>query len=252
MKQLWMASSVLFIFPALTQATVSYYAGISGGANQNAAKITFANAFSDTTSFSAGPNTDANTDNLSGLGQIQLGAGMSDKWFYLGFEAVGQLFSGQFDSVQTSNVQTNLSPTQTITLNDDVKLHLNDFEFAIDLKSGVYVYAKTLLYARGGIGFNQMELRQTSIVNNVTNNITFNSNSSESKDVYPWRVGLGLERHMTTHCSIVMDYIYTQYNDISTTGHGSGSGFTLDSNSKASDISEADCHARLKLLFIRK
>jgi len=247
-KKLWLLGIVLFFAHSVwaeeddEDYSWSYYAGVSGGVNINAGQMNQILSFENEGVFTAIPEANFDTDETSAIGQIQLGAGLSNEYFYWGAELSGQLFNGDFDAVTSDFTQTTF-PSEHQQIKDTSQLSLNDFELALDFKPGFYLFKETLLYARIGVAVNELTLEQSgfaTIESTDPGDVKIQTHSSTSKNVYPFRLGLGIERYFSEDFSIVMDYVYTQYENISTSTHAKQTTpplSTLDAYSEATDIS---------------
>lgn len=248
MKKLWLGFVLLFAHTAWAEEENDfeflYYAGISGGANVNVAEMAQQMDFLSDHNFIATPIENFDIDNTSVIGQLQLGAGLRNEYFYLGAEVSGQVFDGDFDEVSADFTQTSF-PSGNQQIAQTSQLTLNDFELALDFKPGVYLFKDTLLYARVGVAVNELELEQTGLAvltntDDPRSDAQLYTNSSASENVYPFRLGLGIERQFYEDFSIVLDYVYTQYEDISTNDFVSQSTpqfASLDAHSEATNIS---------------
>ncbi|MFA6036663.1 MAG: outer membrane beta-barrel protein [Legionellales bacterium] len=244
MKKLWPLGIILFFAQPVwamedDEYSWSYYVGVSGGVNNNTSEIAQALNFNLEDNFTAIPTTNFDADNMSAIGQIQLGTGLRNENFYWGAELSGQFFDGDFDTVSSEYIQSTF-PSGHQHIEGNSQLSMNDFELALDFKPGVYLFEQTLLYARIGVAINELTLEQNSFANLESgdpNNVHIQTNSSTSKNVYPFRLGLGIERQFSEDFSILIDYVYTQYENISTSAHGEQVPLaTLDAYSEATDI----------------
>lgn len=237
MKQLWIAGCTLLCTSTVcAEDAFVYYAGLAAGLNLNGAQLTDSSTLTIPTQFATTTHGDQYVNALNAVGKVQLGAGFRASSYYLGAELSGEVFNGNFGSV--SDGFTDTQPP--LSMRDQSSVYLNDFELALDLKPGVYFYKHTLLYARVGVGMNELTLEQKADASNTDTHQTIQNHHSTSEDVYPWRVGIGIERRFHEDFSVALDYVYTQYENISQSHHAISEELedsTLDSSSSASDIS---------------
>lgn len=241
----------LFFASSVYASEIYYYGGLSTGAAYSQADMQ-RNLIVDVflNGSPAGPMTftsSGDTQRFSGLGGVQLGAGMRFDWAYLGVEALGQFSNGSFDSYDTDfsfiGVPTSITNSQT-------HLRMRDFEPAIDLKPGIFIKKSSLLYARVGIAFNELKIHDDAYYNLIngipdTNPAVANIHLSDSETVTGLRLGAGLEHHLFEQFTLFIDYTYTQYGDIQVAGsnHLATSGstdftFDLPIDAKASDVNK--------------
>lgn len=172
-----------------------------------------------------------NSTDFSPAGQLQFGVGYKEDDFYLGGEIVGQFFDGGFDPIQEGLNQSGvMGETRT-------DLSLRDFEIAFDLKPGIYLFDETLLYARIGFGINRLKLENfTSSEGSAGVYASIFTESETSRDVYPFRLGFGLEREYMEDVTLFIDYVYSRYATISTESEIEQSNQTLVSVAEATGI----------------
>lgn len=237
-KLLTMISVLFFSNPVLAEDSFSFssYAGVSGGININTGHIDQSMSLEATDIVRITPSGDFDTNHFGPIGQLQFGAGFNTEAFYLGAELSGQLFDGDFDTVSTSFNDSVPSVQTTHTS----QLQLNNFEIALDFKPGFYLYENTLIYGRIGIAANELELSENVQTFQELTNEEINIQSQNTEDVYPLRLGVGVERRFNDDWSILIDYIYTRYGDISTQAHNNDvipPLVIVESSTKATDIS---------------
>lgn len=218
----------LLSFSGFAYSSFDYYVGGAAGVTLNSAEIKqrFDISVKNTSQpFDDILLTSLDSDSFHPEGQLQIGGGFRNKYFYLGAELSGQFFDGDFD---TLNTEFFANQPQTLQGAKKTELRLRSFEPALDLKPGIFFFKKTLLYARIGIAINRLEINEHSYMTHQ--GVSLNASKTESKDVYPLRLGLGVERHFTEDMTIGMDYIYTNYGDISVNGFASGTLSDLDTS----------------------
>lgn len=224
MKKLWIAPLALFSSHAMAEVSLDHiiwYAGLAGGVGFNSAEI---DHLTETTTsdkngqiFSQGfiPYT-GDTQQFSGVGQAQVGAGLRSHMFYLGVELLAQVTNGDFGTISDQIHFTGLTPdVPDSALAYHTSLNMNVFEPAFDLKPGVFLSKNTMLYGRIGAAVNTLTLEQNAHYNLVNNASEFTENDSTSSTVVALRAGLGIEHHLHDRFNVFMDYVYTDYGDIS-------------------------------------
>ncbi len=192
---------------------------------------------------------------VSGTGEIRLGYGKSfADWFWVGLEIFGNLgdrdltVTDHYDSVFSTEDPTDI--TINSDFNNKATVSLNDAEFGIDLRPGVFLTEDTLLYARVGAAFNELELSVNTSFNNEFKGI-FDDNSFDnsvhaknSDNVTGLRLGLGVEQKILSQLSLTLDYIFTDYGNISANNSNTipletGESTTVNTSSHA----DVDTHA---------
>lgn len=213
MKHSWMLS---LLFSSFTPTLFAgddwvYYIGGAAGSTFKKADVDYSYNVTSPDQFSVTPAQSNNTTDYSPAGQLQFGVGYREEWFYLGGEVIGQFFDGEFDPLEKTSI---VAGKFTSSFNE---LTLRDFEVAFDLKPGIYLFEEILLYGRVGIGINRLELRNFSQLDE-----TLITGSKKGEDVYPFRLGVGVEKEFFDDITLFIDYVYSRYQNISTESAVSG------------------------------
>ncbi len=169
---------------------------------------------------------DAKQYDISGTGEIRLGYGKSiaDWPIWLGLEIFGNLGDRDVTDSEQFNTLLEVEDPEEIIVNTDFSnkttVSLNDAEFGIDLRPGIFLSEDTLLYGRIGAAFNELELSTHTIFDNefigeIDDSFTSSVHAKNSDNVTALRLGVGLEQKILSQLSVTFDYIYTDYGDIS-------------------------------------
>ncbi len=161
-------------------------------------------------------------------GQIQLGYAYVNDWFFGALEVSGNGAGGaDFGrNYETKTLNDADGYIATISLSSDMDIELNNFEPVVDLKLGFRVTPNSLLYARVGAAFNEIQLKDTVTFTELTDidapfdgiPLTSHLDVSESKSVVGLRLGVGGEHRFTQHLAVTLDYIYTDYGSVDVSG----------------------------------
>ena len=157
------------------------------------------------------------------IGDIHLGYGHALGPVYIGADIFGNLANR---NLQTSYINSMSEIGQSgdfsTNVNQNIKAHLNNAEYGVDLRPGVFLSSSTLLFGDVGAAFNSIELNSNSaftINNSITGNVTTTSlPSNVKKSVTGLRLGGGVEERIGAHWGISANYIYTDYGDINVSG----------------------------------
>lgn len=256
MKYPWLAIALslptLPAFADIHPEDIIFYAGFAAGGAYNSAEIS-----KQTHTVTTDPNDiilsqgtlpySGDSAHFSGVGQVQLGAGLRFDSLYLGIEALGQLSNGDFDTVSGMLDFHGIGmDVPSSTFGFDMGLKMNSFEPAIDFKPGWFLSHQTLLYARIGAAFNELTLTENAHYDIVDGRAIADVNASKSENLVALRTGLGVEHHLNQRLHLFMDYTFTNYGDLSLhtnemvdanlgefTLH-----FDIDSQNKADDITK--------------
>lgn len=250
---------LLILFTPLTFASEHsddfdflYYAGIAAGGTYKMAEMEEDLFFQIAGISNEDSNQTFDSSKFSPIAQLQFGTGMRNELFYLGVEVVAQFFDGDFDSDLQQIITIGQPRTETVSSKS--QLRLRDFEVAFDLKPGIYLYEDTLLYGRVGIGINRLHL-------NTSAHLTYHPVIAEkeiSDDVYPFRLGFGLEREIEEDITIFLDYVVSFYSGISGSASNTlmidmkntePTAFTTSIDSEATDIMRQSIQIGLNYYF---
>lgn len=220
----------LHSFPSYADTDLIYYTGGAFGGNFMKSDVSYDYVLKNNGTLLASPSENTNNTSSSVTGQLQFGVGIRKEWFYLGGEILGQFFDGEFSTIENTLIGNN-NPT-----NIRMDMKLRDFELAFDLKPGIYLFEETLVYARIGFGINRLEINDSAYIALPQLPQILAANSNNSNDVYPFRLGFGVEREFFEDISIFIDYVYSHYADISTQGTGFNNGYELDVMTDAENI----------------
>lgn len=167
---------------------------------------------------------------------------------YLGGE-VGLNYLNAFHTAQKSTPFNNVDVTSTDFIDDvfgDVlvnsainsKTHVsrNSLEPFIDLKLGFLVTPTMLAYLRGGINWNTIEVKtssvyQTSSMDRFGDAMQASATLEDSQAIsgIGYRAGAGFEVLMTPQIGVGADYVYSFYRKVNTSASGFGSDLACDS-----------------------
>ena len=220
-----------YISPA---AFNGFSATISGGMLQDraamnintAANFSVATSNNETIKDTESPRVARDT----GIGAISVGYGhlIGNTSLYLGGDIYASL--GNQDLLANYNahdniVQFNNVPGDAKKILGTVRVHLNSVEWGGDIRPGILLGPRTLLYGRVGFARNKIELganKKFEFIDDATPDILYVSSLSEgsSKAVTGLRLGAGLEEYIGQHLSMNFDYIYTDFGNVSINGLG--------------------------------
>jgi outer membrane immunogenic protein len=191
-----------------------FYIGIGGGgviAENNAQSTTILNAPDFQSRFTLPSNWNASAK--SGLGAAFLGYGHAFQRLYLGGEVIGSI-RGDTNSQRDTNYI--ISPRNTPLPQDfanTTRIHLNNFEVALDARPGFLLTPSTLIYGKIGAAFNKIHINSFSkfqaaaIDPGSTVTLPYNISRSDTG----LRLGVGLEERITAHLSLRGEYLFTDY-----------------------------------------
>ncbi len=236
-----------FSLSAFAEFESGYYGTLSLGANWGHADwdgVSSLDAVNDTgdalSIFESWTPSGATSDDAKFMGNVGLGYQLVDGPLYLGAQISGT-FSDErnFNENETHHYLVTAEERQKASIDgtSSTQTHvaLGDSELDIDLKPGYIFGDNFLVYARIGVAFTQLDMNSsgewTAIGTTYANPpnqppiIIINTNQASdsnatSKDVAGFRVGLGAEYLLSEHIGISLDYIFTDYGDISMTISG--------------------------------
>jgi opacity protein-like surface antigen len=212
-----------------------FYAGISGGglttegqlsANQS---ITFFRPTSipqrtPTRILSVTHAADLRDD--SWIGDIHLGYGHALGPVYIGADVFANWANRDLQTSYINSMNEFVAPgfndSFSVTANQNIKAYLNDVEYGVDLRPGIFLTSTTLLFGDIGAAFNSIHLNSNSLV--TINNLRINTTattplaSNVKKNITSLRLGGGIEERIGAHWGVSADYIYTDYGNINVSG----------------------------------
>ncbi len=156
-------------------------------------------------------------------GALYAGYGQCWDYWYLGAEIFVDL--AHYKNRNAVEVDETVGEPAVIFADEfqaDTHTKLNNFQFGIDLRSGILLTPTSMLYGRVGVAFSDLDLNSNAVF--AGNSATIPENFailfplSTSKDVTALRLGGGLEQHMSPNLNVRLDYIYTYYGRASVTG----------------------------------
>jgi opacity protein-like surface antigen len=211
-----------------------FYLGGAIGANQYLAN-TESNVYAayESTTFSLllelGSYDDLETESkaLGFMGQAQLGYAYINDWFFLAGEISGNGTTGSNNLDQDTPYATSNSLEGTFTLlRSDLDIELNSWEPVVDIKIGFKVTPNSLLYARVGAAFNEIQVKEK--LNLDINyfeafDVLSSLESTHSDSVVGLRLGVGGEHRFSENLAATLDYVYTDYGSVNVSGMGDSS-----------------------------
>jgi opacity protein-like surface antigen len=196
-------------------------------------------------------STDAKTYRYGPMASLFVGYGLVfENYGYLGAE-LGVNFLGA--SSTSTNHNTSVSTVtagifdiatgvvavegiQNRSIDVKTKVTRNSVEPFLDLKIGFLSTPTVLVYARGGINYNKLNVKQETnyagsdsftftaniatlqpTTTTTTSNTVFSESHSDSKSAVGWRAGVGLEYMVTPNFGVGGDYIYSFYPRVKST-----------------------------------
>ncbi|MGA2654809.1 MAG: outer membrane beta-barrel protein [Gammaproteobacteria bacterium] len=179
----------------------------------------------------------ATSDDAKFMGNVGLGYQLVDGPLYLGAQISGTFSDKRsFAANETHHYLIKAEERQVASIdgtsNTQTQVSLSDTELDFDLKPG-YIFADNfLVYARIGVAFTQLDMNSagvwTAVGTTYAPGFIQNTNQASdanrtSKDVAGFRAGLGAEYLLSEHIGLSLDYIFTDYGDISMTISGEDS-----------------------------
>ncbi len=161
-----------------------------------------------------GTVTENSSDSLSTqstvwTARLGYGSGIYDWPLWLGLEIFGDFGDREIE-------QNGFGEYGPIAVSHWSEMSLNQNEFGIDFRPGILVTPSSLLYARVGFAYNILHLDST--VEGYYYGEPSALNMDESEKVFGLRLGAGFEQKMSCNLSFSLDYIYTDYGNISNSG----------------------------------
>lgn len=205
----------------------SYYVGASLGESITMATSNVSNAVaffyptSNVGVVTVPLNASLDLHNNALIASIFFGAGHAWGLFYLGGETF--LNYSQYNRSNTihngdSFFSTSMQETETLTTT--TSMNLNDWQYGLDLRTGVVWRNTTLFFATIG-----MALTQFNLISNTSATETFSSNvgndnlqatfnQSANRSTIGLRLGLGLEQAINSRLRYRVSYVYTTYGKV--------------------------------------
>jgi opacity protein-like surface antigen len=205
-----------------------FYIGGAAGLSRLTADFNQSLSLGYTPFFSDSPPHYLNFDNRSfdqdvsnGMGQAQIGYAVAWEWLFAGLE------------VSVNGSQLNLKQNNEVFIYDDAyegygilisesNVELHNFEPVVDLKLGFNLSTKTYLYGRVGAAFNTITLNETTIYDQYDDcdgcYVSQYFRTSDSDSVVALRFGAGIEHKPFDQVSFALDYVHTDYGNVSTSG----------------------------------
>lgn len=200
-----------------------FYLGAEGGAglgyfsessnstlNLNATvALPFGRALSE--NFTLGIPADATASNLSGFVGAHIGVGHVFKRFYLGVEGNGDL--GQTDT-STYAPPSNEAADLAISIKNEASLKN---VYGITLRPGFLITPTLMLYAQLGVERANANMSNTTIFSNGlgSGGLSASFKTGTNQDVLGYRAGFGIEKHTSEHWSVRAEYLFTDFNALS-------------------------------------
>ncbi len=177
-------------------------------------------------------------------------------WLYLGGEVGLNLVSREYvDLNANATLHTSVTGKSTVIIDATGITNLNGemttkttvrrrfFEPTLDFKPGILLTPNLLVYARAGMGYNNITTTTRStygITGNQSVNIPFTFTrstvasasqeiqSTNTRNVLSWRTGIGFLGMMSHNLGLSADYIYTFYDKGSVNRSGQGNTVACD------------------------
>ena len=177
---------------------------------------------------------EGDTSDTVPAGRIMFGYEFVYRPLYLAFE-LGGTFSGpyEFNYKESRNYGPYEYSGQVLAASADINdsVTLGGSEFNIDMRPGWLITANTLLYARLGVAVNSLDIKSSGTWTEVSNNrspavpVIASDTSKYDQTVAGIRIGAGIEYLFSKHFGVTLDYIYTDYGDITTRSDSSNDYF---------------------------
>jgi opacity protein-like surface antigen len=200
-----------------------YIAGAVGGnfsevKQKGEATLNFP-TFIDITSMSA-PSRYLSDKSFEGI--AYLGYGKPWKKVYLGAEFFVEAAKRRLHRASQSGFSNDLGNSLNISFNSSIK---NPWQYGIDLRPGILLAQRTLLYGRVGTAFSDIQVRTRTEA--ITAGRSFGeamTTITRSKDVMraAFRLGVGVEQQLISKIHVRCDYAYTHYGSIKLSNSSSG------------------------------
>lgn len=132
-----------------------------------------------------------------------VGAGVYYRHMYFGLEAFGV-----WDNADASVSKNNSKVTAKI-----------DYSIGGSLLAGIQVFKPALIFLRAGVTNSRFNLTPTSEV--------LSSLSKQNKNAWGINLGAGVRAHFTKHFGASLEYMFTKYQDITSTYNNSGAAISF-------------------------
>ncbi len=207
------------------------YVGASAGVLQNRSSIQRSSAGTGLEiNNKITPDSSSYSDNF--VANLFLGYGETWKRFYL----AGELSTDISKHEQVTNRNSYVDNHEGDYTSNKASIKMNTFGFNADILPGFLLSPHALLYGRIGLAVNQIKLNTTSSSTSPT--LTPSLSSTKKATKAGLRLGFGLERWISSHIFLRLDYIYTFFGRMNieksaTIGSGVTNAVTLVSRARA-------------------
>ncbi len=186
------------------------YVGASAGVLQNRSSIqrsSAGNGFEIVNKIT--PDSSSYSNNF--LANLFLGYGMLWKRFYL----AGELSTDISKHEQVTNRNRSVDDNEGDYTSNQASVEMSTFGFNADILPGLLLSPHTLLYGRIGVALNQITLKAVSAAVGLAPAVRPNLSSTKKETKIGLRLGFGLERWISKHIFMRLDYIYTFFGRMS-------------------------------------
>lgn len=217
-----MKRSILILSLSLVSLTTfatpfsGFYAGAGIGGSQISFKTTqhiqIAPVFGGTPIFNIVIASHPDLTDQSLAGNLEVGfSHVFNQHFYLGLEA-----DADTQSLSDSNPVSVNEIISTIAINGNTKAQLTN-EFAVTLDPGIVIGQNTLFYGKIGPAWGNFDVKgSSSYSQNIGGFATVGGSTGFKDDGYQegLRLGLGVERYISSQFSLKLEYLHTGYDTI--------------------------------------
>ncbi len=165
--------------------------------------------------------------NQNFAGMIYAGWGYNWKIFYAALEGFGE-YAHQKSTLNHFNNNIFSNSTNEQSAFDKTSVKVGPWRYGLDLRPGLFLAKKTLLYARIGAIRTKLRLETTSANFGFGPDFFSPFDGERQKTDWFFRVGGGMEQRFSPKLSLRADYIFTNFRDLSLAGsnHGLAGTFT--------------------------
>lgn len=146
-------------------------------------------------------------------GSVFAGYGCAWDCFYLGAEAYYKYARARGHNSEVRNFR-GINPTVAVGESYSVKAGLRPNEFGIDLRPGVMLSPRTLLYGRVGVAFNRVSVSfiRSEFTNASPALVTsFQNGGHHRKNSAGLRLGAGMEHEFCNHWALRAEYTWARF-----------------------------------------